>query len=112
MRHYIEAIKRNPKDPKAYSNRATCYTKLRALPKSLKVAKKCIELDPTFVKGYTKKVATQSFMKEYDRTLESYQEGLKHDLNNQELLDGVRRCMEQINKAVHGDLSPEELKES
>jgi stress-induced-phosphoprotein 1 len=30
-------------------------------------------------------------MKEYEKALETYQEGLKHDANNQELLEGVRR---------------------
>ncbi|TYI53671.1 hypothetical protein E1A91_D11G020700v1 [Gossypium mustelinum] len=111
VKHYTESLRRNPKDPKAYSNRAACYTKLGALPEGLKDAEKCIELDPTFSKGYTRKGAVQFFMKEYDKALETYQEGLKHDANNQELLDGVRRCVEQINKANRGDLSPEELKE-
>ncbi|GER28016.1 stress-inducible protein [Striga asiatica] len=111
IKHYTEAIKRNPKDHKAYSNRAACYTKLGAMPEGLKDAEKCIELDPTFSKGYTRKGAVQFFMKEYEKALETYQEGLKHDSHNQELLDGVRRCVEQINKASRGDLSPEELKE-
>ncbi|GLT47206.1 hypothetical protein SLA2020_209170 [Shorea laevis] len=111
IKHYTEAIRRNPKDPKAYSNRAACYTKLGALPEGLKDAEKCIELDPTFSKGYNRKGAVQFFMKEYDKALETYQEGLKHDPNNQELLDGVRRCVDQINKANRGDLTPEELKE-
>ncbi|KAG8476772.1 hypothetical protein CXB51_030761 [Gossypium anomalum] len=111
VKHYTESLRRNPKDPKAYSNRAACYTKLGALPEGLKDAEKCIELDPTFSKGYTRKGAVQFFMKEYDKALETYQEGLKHDAHNQELLDGVRRCVEQINKANRGDLSPEELKE-
>lgn len=111
VKHYTESLKRNPNDPKAYSNRAACYTKLGALPEGLKDAEKCIELDPTFSKGYTRKGAIQFFMKEYDQALETYQEGLKHDPQNQELLDGVRRCVEQINKASRGDLSPDELKE-
>ncbi|KAH1089680.1 hypothetical protein J1N35_016937 [Gossypium stocksii] len=111
VKHYTESLRRNPKDPKAYSNRAACYTKLGALPEGLKDAEKCIELDPTFSKGYTRKGAVQFFMKEYDKALETYQEGLKHDPNNQELLDGVRRCVEQINRATRGDFSPEELKE-
>lgn len=111
IKHYTESIKRNPKDPRAYSNRAACYTKLGALPEGLKDAEKCIELDPTFVKGYTRKGTAQFFMKEYEKALETYQEGLKLDRNNQELLDGVRRCVEQINKASRGDLTPEELKE-
>ncbi|GFS31550.1 stress-inducible protein [Actinidia rufa] len=36
---------------------------------------------------------------------------VKHEPPNQELLDGVRRHVEQINKASCGDLSPEKLKE-
>ncbi|KAK9716432.1 hypothetical protein RND81_06G232800 [Saponaria officinalis] len=111
VKHYSEAIKRNPKDAKAYSNRAASYTKLTAMPEALKDAEKCIELDPTFVKGYTRKGAVQFFMKEYEKALETYQEGLKLDPNNQELLDGVRRCVGQINKASRGDLTPDELKE-
>ncbi|KAM1037474.1 hypothetical protein ACFX15_031631 [Malus domestica] len=111
IKQYTEALRRNPKDPKAYSNRAACYTKLGAMPEGLKDAEKCIELDPTFTKGYTRKGAVQFFMKEYEKALETYQEGLKHDPSNQELLDGVRRCVEQINKASRGDLTPEELKE-
>ncbi|XP_010933724.1 hsp70-Hsp90 organizing protein 1 [Elaeis guineensis] len=111
VKHYTEALRRNPKDPRVYSNRAACYTKLGALPEGLKDAEKCIELDPSFSKGYTRKGAIQFFMKEYDKALETYQEGLKHDPNNQELMDGVRRCIEQINKTNRGEISPEELKE-
>jgi len=111
VKHYTESIRRNPKDPRAYSNRAACYTKLGAMPEGLKDAEKCIELDPTFVKGYTRKGAVQYFMKEYEKSLETYREGLKYDSNNQELLEGIRTCIQQINKASRGDLSPEELKE-
>ncbi|KAL9249366.1 Hsp70-Hsp90 organizing protein 2-like protein [Drosera capensis] len=96
---------------KQQNNRAASYTKLGAMPEGLKDAEKCIELDPTFSKGYTRKGAVQFFMKEYDKALETYQEGLKHEPNNPELLDGVKRCVQQINKASRGDLSPEELKE-
>lgn len=86
---FLECTKRLNFQP--YSNRAACYTKLGAMPEGLKDAEKCIELDPTFTKGYTRKGAVQFFMKEYEKAVETYQEGLKHDPNNQELLDGVRR---------------------
>jgi len=111
VKHYTEAIKRNPSDPKVYSNRAACYTKLGALPEGLKDANKCIELDPKFVKGYSRKGAIQFFMKEYDKALETYQLGLKHNEGNQELMDGVRRCVDQINKMNRGDISADDLKE-
>ncbi|KAL5728184.1 Hsp70-Hsp90 organizing protein 3 [Ranunculus cassubicifolius] len=111
IKHYTEALRRNPKDPRVFSNRAACYTKLGAMPEGLKDAEKCIELDPTFTKGYTRKGAIQFFMKEYDKALETYQEGLKHDSHNQEFLDGVRRCVDQINRQSRGDITPEDLKE-
>lgn len=111
IRHYTEALRRNPKDAKAYSNRAACYTKLGAMPEGLKDAEKCIEIDPKFSKGYTRKGAIQFFMKEFDKALETYQEGLKHDPQNPELLEGIRSCVQQINRASRGDLTPDELKE-
>jgi stress-induced-phosphoprotein 1 len=95
----------------AYSNRAACYTKLGAFPEGLKDANKCIELDPSFAKGYSRKGTIQFFMKEYDKALETYQTGLKYNEGNQELIDGVRRCVEQINKVNRGDISAEDLKE-
>ncbi|KAL8210123.1 hypothetical protein R6Q57_006855 [Mikania cordata] len=111
IKHYTETLRRNPKDAKAYSNRAACYTKLGAMPEGLKDAEKCIEIDPKFSKGYTRKGAIQFFMKEFDKALETYQEGLKHDPQNPELLEGVRSCVQQINRASRGDLTPDELKE-
>ena len=87
----VTVLGRLPLHLQVYSNRAACYTKLGAMPEGLKDAEKCIELDPTFAKGYTRKGAVQFFMKEHDKAMETYQAGLKHDPNNQELLDGIRR---------------------
>ncbi|GFS35515.1 stress-inducible protein [Actinidia rufa] len=91
VKHYAEAIKRNRNGLKAYRNGAACYIKLGAMPEGLKDAEKYIELDLSFARGYSTKGTIHFFMKEYDKALEMYQEGLKHEPRNQELLDGVRR---------------------
>ena len=107
---YTEAIKRNPTDHKSYSNRSACYTKLAAFNEALKDAEKCIEIDPTFVKGYSRKGHVEFFTKQYDKALETYQAGLKIDPANEELKDGARRCVMEQNKAASGMLTEEELK--
>uniref|UniRef100_A0A7R9XLY5 STI1 domain-containing protein n=1 Tax=Polyblepharides amylifera TaxID=1486889 RepID=A0A7R9XLY5_9CHLO len=110
VKHYSESLKRNPKDHKVYSNRAACYMKLAAFMEAQKDAEKCIEIDPTFPKGYTRKGAVQFFMKEYSKAIETYQLGLKHDPENQELKEGIARCVDMINKGNRGELSEEEMK--
>ena len=64
MKEYNEAIARAPRDAKLYSNRSACYTKLMEFHMALKDAEKCIELDPTFIKGHLRKGAILMTLKE------------------------------------------------
>jgi stress-induced-phosphoprotein 1 len=70
IREYNEAIARNDKDAKNYSNRAACYMKLMAFPEADKDVDKALELDPNFVKAYIRKAAIlyakRDFMKAID----------------------------------------------
>jgi stress-induced-phosphoprotein 1 len=54
--HYFKALRRNPKDARIYSNRVSCYTNPWGLLEGIKDANKWIELDPSFTKGYSRKV--------------------------------------------------------
>ncbi|PWZ20687.1 hypothetical protein Zm00014a_008353 [Zea mays] len=107
---YTRAIKMNPKDPRAFSNRAQCHIHLGAFPQGLEDAEKCIELDPTFLKGYVRKAKVQFLMESYENALATYLEGLKCDPNNMEVLDGLRRCAACVKRSNAGDVEIEDLK--
>ena len=113
VEQYTEAIKRgppkaNPECHKLYSNRAACYTKLTAMNEAKKDAEKCIELEPKWAKGYSRKATVQFFMKEYDKAMETYKQGLEQDPDSQELKDGLAGCIQKIQMGNAGMLSEEE----
>lgn len=70
VREYTEAIKRDEKDPRAYSNRAACYTKLAAVPEGLKDCETAIKLDPSFVKAYIRKASLLLMKREYSEAMQ------------------------------------------
>ncbi|KAG1672511.1 hypothetical protein FOA52_002820 [Chlamydomonas sp. UWO 241] len=113
---YSEALQRgppsvNPDAYKLYSNLAACYTKLCAYPEGVKAADRCIELMPSFAKGYSRKGTLQFFMKEYDKAIATYQIGLGHDPENAELKEGIEGCLNAIGRFASGEASKEEIAE-
>ncbi|XP_065184139.1 stress-induced-phosphoprotein 1-like [Sycon ciliatum] len=89
--HYTESIKRNPDDPKVYSNRAACYTKLAEFRMGLNDCETVIKLDPKFVKGYTRKGLIHLALKEQSKAAAAFQEALSLDPNNADAQDGMRK---------------------
>ena len=83
-----------------YSNLAACFTKLGALNDALKAADRCIELAPTFVKGYSRKGSAQFFMKDYEKAMETYEAGLELEPDNEEIQAGLRGCMDALNRCA------------
>jgi len=93
IKHYSEAIKRNPDDAKVYSNRAACYTKLAEFSMALKDAEECIQLDPTFIKGYLRKGNILLALKESAKSAEAFQKAIDLDGSCQEAIDGYRKAI-------------------
>lgn len=113
MKHYTEAIRRNPDDAKLYSNRAACYTKLAAFDLGLKDCERCVELDPKFIKGWIRKGHILQGMQQPSKAIAAFQKALEIDPNNTEALQGYRACTiesagaggdrEEIRKRAMGD---------
>ncbi|KAF7283191.1 hypothetical protein GWI33_001192 [Rhynchophorus ferrugineus] len=107
VKHYTEAIKRNPDDPKLYSNRAACYTKLAAFDLGLKDCEKCVELDPKFIKGWIRKGNILQGMKDPSKAISAFQKALEIDPNNAEALQGYKACAMENNM----DGNPEKVRQ-
>lgn len=103
LKHYSEAIQRNPDDAKLYSNRAACYTKLAAFDLGLKDCETCVKLDPKFIKGWIRMGKILQVMQQSSKALNSYQKALELDPQNAEALEGYRAC----SMSVHSN--PEEV---
>ena len=86
---YSDAMKRNPKAHVPYSNRAACYQKLMEWQLALKDAEKCLEMDATFVKGWSRKAGIHFFLKEYHKAMDAYNEILKFEPENEEAKNGA-----------------------
>jgi tetratricopeptide (TPR) repeat protein len=53
--HYTKAIELDSSDHIFYSNRSGCYTSMKKFDLALKDSDKCIELRPSWFKGYNRK---------------------------------------------------------
>ncbi|KAJ8675647.1 hypothetical protein QAD02_011433 [Eretmocerus hayati] len=104
VKHYSEAILRNPDDPKYYSNRAACYTKLAAFDLGLKDCEKCVEIDPKFIKGWIRKGKILQGMQQQSKAISAYQRALDLDPTNAEAIEGYRSC------SVAASSNPEEVR--
>jgi len=96
VKSYGEAIKRNPGDKVPYTNRATAYIKLGAIPDAIRDCDKAIELDNKYVKAYIKKAHAHNLARDHLKALETYQKALDLDPSNQEIENGINNVMEKI----------------
>jgi len=108
---YEEAMKRNPKDHVPYSNRAACYQKLMEWQLALKDADTCVAMEPTFLKGWSRKASIHYYMKEYHKAMDSYNMILKLEPDNEEAKAGLDNVVATINmQSQSGEVDAERQK--
>lgn len=94
IKHYNEAIKRNPDDAKLFSNRAACYQKLAEFDLALKDCEECTRLDPNFVRGYIRQGHALMAKKDYAKARKAIEKALALEPNNKEAQDVLSRCFQ------------------
>lgn len=94
---YEEAIKRNPKCAKFYSNRAACYMKLLEFPSALRDVDKALEIEPSLVRALIRKGTIHTALKEFHKAIEVYQKAMNLEPENSEAKEGYYKVMGMIN---------------
>ena len=92
MRHYNEAVRRDPDNAVLYSNRAACFMKLMEFQRALEDCDACIKRDPKFIKGYIRKGAALAAKREWSLAERAYQDALQIDPQNAEAMEGLVSC--------------------
>merc|ERR1712117_171445 len=109
VKHYTEALKRNPKDAKIFSNRAACYTKLNAFDLVLKDCDASIAIDPSFVKAYLRKGNVLKAMGQTQKAMDAYSKAMELDPNSDEAKNGYKDCAVRQYSGRSSD--PEEVRQ-
>ena len=79
------------------------------MPSAVKDCEKAIEIDPNFVKAYTRKAYCHFQMKELYKAKECYNQALKIDPNNAEAIDGLQSIDMQMARNRYSAPDEEQL---
>ena len=89
IKFFDEAIEKDPENHVLYSNRSAAYLSSGEGQKALADAEKCVNLEPTWAKGYGRKGAALHMLKKYDDSIASFEHGLSLETNNSYLQSGL-----------------------
>lgn len=93
---YKKAASLDPSCAAYYSNLSFCYEKMRCLGEYKGAAMKCVEVDPSFIKGYIRLANAHHQLWEYEEETKVLEQGLVLDNQNSEL----RRMLNEVEAKI------------
>jgi len=100
LNEYSEAVRRNPKNPRYYCNRAEAFIKVLDFEDAIKDCERAIELDKNFLRAYLRKATAHMMLKQFPQALEIYELGLDIEKGNSELIEGRVLCYEAMSSEL------------
>jgi len=107
---YEEAVKRSPKNATIRNNLAASLCKIMDFNGAKREIDVALELDPKYVKAWTRKGDIEVLMKENHKAMESYKNGLKFEPDNISCKEGLQKVTAMISYG-NANMSEEERKE-
>jgi tetratricopeptide (TPR) repeat protein len=95
---YTKAIGVDPEMVVLYSNRSAAHLRNWESSKALKDARKCIDLDPKYVKGHSRLAAALHALKRHEQAEDSYRQVLNLDPGNKAAAKGAEECKRELEK--------------
>lgn len=90
LKKFDEAIEINNKDPNFHNNRANALFKLGDIDGALQANAKCLEIDKSFILGYTLRGAIYLSTNNKAKAEKAFRDGLEIDPTNEECKNGLR----------------------
>mmetsp|Transcript_5855 Transcript_5855/g.6538 ORF Transcript_5855/g.6538 Transcript_5855/m.6538 type:complete len:582 (-) Transcript_5855:318-2063(-) len=107
---YEDAVKRAPKTAAIRNNLAAALCKIMDFNGAKREIEVALDLDPKYVKAWTRKGDIEMLMKENHKALESYKKGLGIDPTNAACKEGIKKVTAMINYG-QANMTEEERKE-
>ena len=89
---FSQAIALSPSDHILYSNRSGAFASSRRYEEAKSDAERCVELNPSWSKGYARLGLALFYLKDRDGSMDAYKSGLRLDPTNQALMDGLQKA--------------------
>jgi small glutamine-rich tetratricopeptide repeat-containing protein alpha len=98
---YGDAIQLSPQGPNShiyYTNRAAAHCYLKDYEAAARDCERSVQLDPLYVKAYSRLGLAYFFMNKYDKAVEAYERAVELEPDTKALKDSLRQAQQKLDE--------------